>query len=185
MKTILIRITIRRNLRIDIELCIQAKFTYTSNSLRFWILTFKFLSHWRHSYIQNTYSYCKSYDERNLKIRDPLTTPLSFPNWPGKLHREKLKLKVTCQYVKTRYTSSIIGYFISFFPVSLAPCYQDSLVFWIPCCVFRIPSGFWIPILNFRFHKQNFPGFWMPQYSSRIPESGVPYMGRQGRAISL
>ena len=63
--------------------------------------------------------------------------------------------------------------------LSRQSCILDSL----PC----IPDSKWILDSNLKFQisQAKFPGFWMPQYSSRIPESGVPCMGRQGRAISL
>ena len=84
---------------------------------------------------------------------------------------------------------------------------QESLGFRLPCCGFRIPC-LWIPdstFMDFRFHNQE-PGFWITimvgfriplagfripklwiPYSTeqnyldsgfRIPDSGLPYMGR-------
>ena len=81
---------------------------------------------------------------------------------------------MTRQYVKTRYTSSIIIYFISFFPVfkyksllqgSLHACFLDSL----PC----IPDSRWIldSNLKFRISRANFSHVLdAPKFS---PHSGI------------
>ena len=67
---------------------------------------------------------------------------------------------------------------------------QDSLGFWIPHRGLRIPIVRGIPdslsyirdskAKDSGFHKQNFPGFRIPQVNiSQIPEYGFPFMGRE------